>query len=141
MRSTIREIAGYWAKRQNEAGLSVDWAEAQERCWRCSRKTRLEKCHIVPHALGGSDFPENLVLLCARCHREAPNVDDPDYMWTWLRRYAVNFYDTDWIVRGYEEFERIFRRRPFHNLAGIVTESEIVKCAYDLPAKVDHSLW
>jgi hypothetical protein len=34
-------------------------------------------------------------------------------MWVWLRRYAVALYDTDWLIRGFEEFERIFGRKPF----------------------------
>ena len=126
IKSTIEDIVGYWTRREDECSLSVDWAEAHKRCWRCSRETRLQKCHIVPHALGGMDSPENFVLLCARCHREAPNVSDPAFIWIWLRRYAVTLYDTDWIVRGYEEFERIFRRKPFLELGGDVAEGDIV---------------
>jgi hypothetical protein len=114
--TSAAEIVHYWSGHQDECGLSVDWAEAHERCWRCSRRVRLEKCHVVPHKLGGADAAHNLVLLCARCHREAPNVSDPTFMWVWLRRYAVTFYDTDWIVRGFEEFERIFGRKPFANV-------------------------
>jgi hypothetical protein len=72
------------------------------------------------------DSPENLILLCARCHREAPNVSDPAFIWVWLRRYAVTFYDTDWIIRGYEEFERIFRRKPFAELQEDVPENKII---------------
>jgi 5-methylcytosine-specific restriction endonuclease McrA len=113
IKSSVDDIVDYWTRRECESGLSVDWAEAHERCWRCSRKTRLEKCHIIPDALDGADSPNNLIPLCARCHREAPNVSDPTFTWIWLRRYAVTFYDADWIVRGYEEFERIFRRKPF----------------------------
>jgi len=33
----------------------------------------VERCHLVPHALGGADSPANLVLLCGRCHRDAPD--------------------------------------------------------------------
>jgi Fe-S oxidoreductase len=79
----------------------------------------------VPHSLGGTDGPENLVLLCSRCHRAAPNVSDPSFMWVWLRRYAVTLYDTDWIERGYEEFERIFKRQPFANLNGRISDDKI----------------
>jgi hypothetical protein len=125
--ATAAEIVKYWSQRESECGLSVDWAEAHERCWRCSRKGRLEKCHIVPHALGGTNSAENLVLLCARCHREATNVSDPSFIWIWLRRYAISFYDTDWIIRGCEEFERIFRRKPFAGLTVNVSENKIIE--------------
>jgi 5-methylcytosine-specific restriction endonuclease McrA len=114
--ASIDEIVAYWSKRQDECGLSVDWADAHKRCWGCGRKkTRknFDRCHIVPHSHGGSNGPENLVLLCARCHREAPNVNDPPFMWLWLRSRSVSLYDTAWIIRGVEEFERLFKRKPF----------------------------
>ena len=126
IRTSAADIIKYWSRHESECGLSVDWAEAHQRCWRCARKSRLQKCHIVPHSLGGKDSPENLVLLCARCHREAPNVSDPTFIWVWLRRYAVPLYDTDWIIRGYNEFEKIFGRRPFGDLSEDVPQTTIL---------------
>ena len=40
-------------------------------CW--DNAKWLEKCHIVPHMLGGSNDVSNFVLLCSRCHKEAPD--------------------------------------------------------------------
>lgn len=111
-----QDIVDYWVIHEDECGLAVDWAEAHERCWRCGYKSRLERCHIVPHSLGGSEDPANLVLLCRRCHREAPNVADPRFMWIWLRATCVSFYDTYWSIRGYFEFEQMFGRLPFTGL-------------------------
>jgi hypothetical protein len=37
-------------------------------------------------------------------------------MWLWLRAHAVSFYDTYWIYRGFEEFEKLFGRKPFANI-------------------------
>lgn len=108
-----REIVDYWARREDECGLGVDWSEAEERCWRCGYKSRLERCHIVPDSLGGACDPSNLVLLCGRCHREAPNVADPRLMWIWLRTNCVPFYDMYWTTRGIQEFEKMFGRKPF----------------------------
>lgn len=108
-----REIASYWANLQDECGLSVDWAEAHERCWRCGYKGRLQHCHIVPEARGGSYSVDNLVLLCRRCHREAPNIADSRYMWIWLRANAFPFYDSSLYFRAAIEFEQMFGRRPF----------------------------
>ena len=33
--TSIWEIADYWSGIVDESDLSVDWAEAEERCWRC----------------------------------------------------------------------------------------------------------
>ena len=44
----------------------------------------LQRCHLVPDAIGGPDGPRNIVLLCARCHAEAPDVGDADYMLRWI---------------------------------------------------------
>jgi hypothetical protein len=43
----------------------------------------------------------------------------------WLRRYAVSLYDTDWIIRGFEEFERIFKRKPFVGVNEDIPEAKI----------------
>lgn len=112
-KSKQAEIVDYWTGRQDECGFGVDWAEAHERCWRCGYRSVLQRCHIVPEATGGENDPSNLVLLCGRCHREAPNVADPRFMWIWLRATCVAFYDSYWTARGIEEFESMFGRRPF----------------------------
>jgi len=114
--ASVAEIVAYWSRHENESGLAVDWAEAHKRCWACGRKKwkrNFDRCHIIPRSLGGSDSAENLVLLCPRCHKQAPNVNDPSFMWFWLRSRAVPFYDTEWIVSGFEEYQRLFGKRPF----------------------------
>lgn len=115
------EIIAYWELLVCEDELAVDWSDAKEFCWRCGHKSHaLERCHIVPHSLGGGDTPANLVLLCGRCHRENPNTDDPDFFWQWLRAArklsCYGFYDTYWVMRGFEEFRKIFSREPFSEL-------------------------
>lgn len=110
------EVVDYWATKQDECGLGVDWAEAHERCWRCGYRSSLQRCHIVPGSLGGPDNPSNLVLLCGRCHREAPNHTSGKYMWAWLRATCAPCYDVYWTQRGIEEFEKIFSRKLFSNL-------------------------
>jgi hypothetical protein len=113
MNTTREEIVDYWSRNQEECGLSVDWAEAGELCWRCAQGRKLQRCHIVPRALGGSEEPSNLVLLCAQCHAEAPNVADPEFMWKWLRAHAASSYGTYWYQRGLQEYEFIFGKKPF----------------------------
>lgn len=111
---SVREIVAYWELHQEEAGLGVDWADAHKRCWRCGLKSRLQKCHIVPRARSGPASPSNLVLLCRRCHRAAPNIANPKYMWIWLRATCVPFYDMFIYAEAFLEFERLFGRQPFH---------------------------
>ena len=113
MLTTHQEIVEYWSQHQDECGLSVDWTEAHKLCWRCAHKRLLQRCHIIPRALGGTDYPKNLVLLCGQCHSEAPNVVDSDFMWTWLRAHAVSFYGTYWQQRGLHEYEIIYGEKPF----------------------------
>lgn len=108
-----RQIVDYWMDHEDECGLAVDWAEAQERCWRCGYQTRLQRCHIIPDSCGGSNEPSNLVLLCGRCHREAPNVQDRRFMWIWMRATCMPLYDMYWTMRGCQEFKKMFGREPF----------------------------
>lgn len=108
IRTTIPEIVDYWARHTDECGLSVDFAEAHERCRRCGCRRRLERCHIVPDSLGGEDTPSNFVILCKRCHLDNPNVADPEVMWDWMRAYSVPFYDTFWGTYGIEEYKKIY---------------------------------
>ena len=108
IRTTILEIVDYWTGRTDESRLSVDFAEAHERCWRCGCQRQLERCHIVPDSLGGEDTPSNFVILCKRCHLDNPNVADPEVMWDWLRAYSVPLYDTFWWMNGLEEYKKIY---------------------------------
>lgn len=108
IKSKNHEIVEYWFSKVDECGLSVDAAEAHERCWRCGYEASLERCHIIPDSLGGEDTPSNLVLLCHRCHLENPNVTDPEIMWDWIRAYGTPFYDTFWILQGMKEYKFIY---------------------------------
>ena len=112
------EIVRYWFFEQliDECGLSIDAAEAHERCWRCGYKSNLERCHIVPESLGGKDEPSNLVLLCHRCHLDNPNIADPEIIWDWIRAYGVPCYDTFWDLVGSKEYEFIYNRSFYSEL-------------------------
>lgn len=65
--------------------MAVD-ADATPVLWDVWEEAMLQRCHLVPHALGGPDSPANLVLLCGRCHGDAPDVGDADYMLRWIER-------------------------------------------------------
>ena len=117
---TTKEECDYWFSRINESEFSVDASEASERCWRCGYKRNLERCHIIPKSLGGKDVPSNYVLICRRCHLENPNVADSDIMWDWLKAYKESFYDTFWINRALEEYEKIYKTKFENDIMKII---------------------
>lgn len=121
IQTTVKEIVDYWSARVAECELSVDFSEAAERCWRCAYQSKLERCHIVPHSLGGEDSASNLVLLCKRCHIEAPNINDHQFFWDWLKSCKAHFYDTYWTIRGMKEYERIYAEK----IEDVVTRLQI----------------
>jgi 5-methylcytosine-specific restriction endonuclease McrA len=100
IRTRKAEIARYWS--DTRAGLErlpencAIGGELEPCCFACGfdavrcdvssegwdgwETAALDRCHLVPRALGGDESPSNLVLLCRPCHRDAPNVGDPSYM-------------------------------------------------------------
>jgi hypothetical protein len=64
-----------------------------DRCWCCGCLENhpwyknvgvIERCHIVPKSLGGSNDPLNLVLLCSQCHKKSPDTNLPEIMFDWF---------------------------------------------------------
>ena len=102
MKTTIKQIADYWVNVQpiDESLLNFDWSDAHTHCWNCGdnkqsssnkENIRLERAHIIPHALGGEDTASNYVLLCKECHREAPDSKNPKYIWEWIKSNRTTF--------------------------------------------------
>jgi hypothetical protein len=94
-KTTIATIANYWKDNNqiDECRLNFDWDECEHHCWNCGldaksktdpRKIRLDRCHIIPHSLGGLDIADNYVLLCKECHSNAPNCTDKYKIWEWI---------------------------------------------------------
>ena len=116
-------IFSYWRDKVYEGDIGIDWEdEAYKRCWRCGRisknRNATQRCHIIPSSLGGANEPENLVLLCDFCHKEAPNVNCKDTMWTWIKNTSTAFYDTLPHLRAFEAYEKIY---------GVKFQSELQK--------------
>ena len=83
--------------------MGCDSDQWHKRCWRCGYVRDLERCHIIPRSLNGTDTPDNFVLLCNECHQEAPNVNDKDYMMQWIKKTSVCYYDVYWSLRDLSE--------------------------------------
>ena len=125
IKTSKKEIVDYWSGHVDECGLSVDWADADCRCWRCGCKKNLQRCHIIPDSLGGKDEASNLVLLCTRCHEDGPNVKDPEIMWDWIKAYGVPFYDTFWTIVGMKEYGFIYGHSMESDLKNIIESSAV----------------
>ncbi len=140
IKTKIEDIVKYWKKYVDESDLSVDWADANTHCWRCGCEKNLERCHIIPHALGGADEPKNLVLLCKRCHSEGPNVTDSDIMWDWIKSYKVPFYETFWSLKEIKEYEFIYGKNINDELIRIFNKAKILPDSKEAKAIINETL-
>ncbi len=103
------QIAEYWAAR---TPVVFDINMCQPSCFACGwwkegwaekkepwEASRLQRCHLAPASLGGRATVENLVLLCAECHRAAPDHVSGEWMIRWVQDRE------EWIWRRLREFE------------------------------------
>ncbi len=102
------EIVEYWKKTTWFLDLDIPVEQAARCCWRCGSDQDVQRCHIVPDALGGGSEESNLVLLCARCHAEGPNLQDERIMLDWIKSYREKCRNDFWLSAAMEEYERIY---------------------------------
>ena len=80
------DINNYWLSRFWR--LEIDYPT----CFICGKASRLERCHLIPRSLGGSNELDNLVLLCNEHHRQAPNLAlDKEVMLKWIEVEAETY--------------------------------------------------
>ena len=76
-------------------------------CFACgSASSRLERAHLIPYEACRGSSLDNLVLLCKRCHREAPIIGvsaRPMIDWINRRESEISFA----VRRGLEELKAI----------------------------------
>lgn len=66
-----REILAFWLEQDEFPNLCFD----EPACFACGvERGALERAHLIPRSEGGRADASNVVLLCARCHREAPMI-------------------------------------------------------------------
>jgi hypothetical protein len=98
------QIFEYWKERLPGLGFLVDWGAPG--CWACGfrygakydvkrsnanwseifycwDKIPLQRCHVIPRSLGGTNDVANLFLMCRECHDQAPNTSLPDIFFEW----------------------------------------------------------
>lgn len=77
----------------------------------------LHRCHIVPRMLGGTEEPENIFLMCNRCHDKAPDTTSKEMFLRWVsRQYEVNLLE-----ENYFEF-----KKALHDF-GVDSDEDIVE--------------
>ena len=100
------QIFEHWKDRLPRLGILIDWGEPS--CWACRfhygvkydvkrpdagwseilrgwERIPLQRCHIVPKSLGGTDDVDNLFLMCRECHDLAPNTSIAEILFEWAR--------------------------------------------------------
>lgn len=100
-RPTKWAIARYWTENTTGREIFAPHLDLDSPCcfacgwfserWTDGRSTQkawerasLERAHIIPAGLGGPNRADNIILLCAPCHRESPDWDDPWEMAIWI---------------------------------------------------------
>jgi hypothetical protein len=130
------KVVEYWAKLVNEMDIGTDWDVATWHCWRCGRRTpKLELAHIIPKALtdkkksSTQEREDNLVLLCAECHAEAPDVLDTEVMWDWIKRTSKSTYGEFRFEEVNNSFEQLFGENMLNDyiLSGEFNGKDFVK--------------
>lgn len=80
--------------------------------WSEKNISGLQKAHIVPHALGGLNTPNNYFLLCPICHQESPDTSYPKYFlkYVYYRRKHPRIFEclkASFSNHSNEEFEKM----------------------------------
>ena len=73
--------------------------------------SHLNRCHIIPRALSHNDEPNNLFLMCERCHRESPDTTNTKAFFRWVYDRRKNYCFGNMLPRTFlskvdEELER-----------------------------------
>jgi hypothetical protein len=113
---TIKSIVKYWQEHPDRAvefGIEeLDYAHcfacgycSSEKSWR-ERTDYLERAHIIAHEIGGSSTPDNFVMLCKKCHADAPMCNEPKYMAAFIKSRPK--YLNQYFLRYKENFAAIF---------------------------------
>jgi HNH endonuclease len=119
------QIFDYWKDHIFDLGLFIDWGEPS--CWacgfhygtkydikrsdasweeiyRCWERVPLQRCHIVPRSIGGSDDVANLFLMCRECHDTAPNTNTPEIFFEWAKHQSFWRREANKIDNAFNSF-------------------------------------
>ena len=118
-RAPLSEIVAYWneegrarlrsfAEQNKISNQSVNtYNLTRETCLCCvllnreeQRSSRIERAHIISAANGGNGEPHNLVPLCAKCHRDHPQISQERFFFEYLLTgdISLNFEGLNWTL-------------------------------------------
>ena len=130
-------IFDYW-RQNNDGFIDYDYFETYEEtgkcfCFACGIPTysklksseakkwstcSLQKAHIIPFGLGGSNELDNYMLLCPECHAAAPDIKDDNAMKYWCANRDVwwsgklldilkSFFNSPWHATAEQHIDSI----------------------------------
>ena len=67
----------------------------------------LDRCHIVPRSKGGTEEPENIFLMCNRCHDRAPDTTSKELFLRWV--LAQEPYVNQWFAETRDQIKKAHR--------------------------------
>ena len=79
-----KKIHEYWLVHAEACGFGHQMEE-EPACFACGCPA-FERAHIVAASNGGTNTCDNLVLLCGRCHWEAPDLNDHAAMYDFIAK-------------------------------------------------------
>lgn len=87
-------ISAYWQPRIDDLGVFHDWQGElnHNECFACGDDRRVQRCHIVPAARGGSHDEWNLMLFCPNCHEESEHLPTQTF-WAWVRNMRRDHWE------------------------------------------------
>lgn len=121
-----QEIANYWFNNVDEQRLSVDYSEATTNCWKCGYQRRLLPCQISKDC-NLIKAPNNYILLCKKCSSDYPQTTDIELIWDWLKLDNTSLYETSWILKGIEEFERMYKISIINEIERLISNESMLK--------------
>ena len=85
-------------------------------------KRNLNRCHIIPRALGGGVEPDNLFLMCEVCHKESPDTTNYKAFFRWIYQKKKHDYLMGYIhpEKMWEEVDEELERRGLPCLMSII---------------------
>lgn len=125
----------------NEGFLGADASDFRTHCWRCGCKWKtfgaggMERAHLFPRQFqedynlsDNIDDPCNIILLCSRCHKDAPDTKNPKDTFDWIKETRCSTYNSFW---GFDSYREFFMR------AGRAPENTILLSIYVLTKSKD----
>lgn len=115
------DVEVYDYKKHKSTGVMpvADWGEPE--CWACGKyikinnnndnlkktwndkkvASKLNRCHIIPKALGGLNSPENMFLMCEECHYLSPDTiyKKGFFIWVYDRKkcFEKTIFGFNWL--------------------------------------------